>query len=273
MFGTLSRISRLANRICMNIILILLPLITFDCCKILNVNQFRNIDIFIAHGGGTIDSIAYTNSLEALNFSYKKGCRLFELDIIESSDGKFVAAHDWSFYKQIANYQNGTDETPLTEDQFLSLRIHNDYTPLNMELINKWFTEHSDATLITDKINYPKKFSEAFLYKNRLRMELFTWDAVLEAIQVGVIPMPSENLVFDKSAEEKLYNLHVRYIAISRRLIEANKDYLKRLKAHKIRTYVYHVNFDIGKNEKYVLENEMEYIYGMYADYLDLIKK
>ena len=48
---------------------------------------------FIAHAGGRIEGMNYTNSLEALNNSYKNGFRLFELDIIETSDGEFVAAH------------------------------------------------------------------------------------------------------------------------------------------------------------------------------------
>jgi glycerophosphoryl diester phosphodiesterase len=242
-------------------------------CKALDISVFLNNDIFIAHAGGEIDSITYTNSLEALNSSYKKGCRIFELDIIETSDGKFVAAHDWHVYKEISNCQYEPYDIPLTENQFLSCKIHGKYTPLNITRINDWFSRHRDAILVTDKVNSPRKFSDAFLFKDRLRMELFSWDAVLEAIHVGITPMPSECLVFQQGAEEKLYNLNIKYIAISRRVIEANKDFLMRIKSHNIKTYVYHVNFDSGKNEKYVLENEIRYIYGMYADYLDLINQ
>jgi phosphoglycerol transferase MdoB-like AlkP superfamily enzyme len=49
---------------------------------------------FIAHAGGMIDDHTYTNSLEALNMSYDKGFRLFELDILRTSDSMFVTAHD-----------------------------------------------------------------------------------------------------------------------------------------------------------------------------------
>jgi lipoteichoic acid synthase len=252
-------------------IFILLSATSISSCKTLDIGVYRNPDIFIAHAGGAIDSTIYTNSLEALNSSYKKGCRIFELDIIETSDGKFVAAHDWTVYKEMVYYPYEIDGTPLTENQFLSFKIKNEYTPLNMVRINEWFSRHSDAILVTDKVNSPKNFSDVFQFKNRLRMELFSWEAVLEAIHEGVTPMPSESLVTQQGAEEKLYDLNIGYIAISRRLIEANKDYLLRLKSHKIKTYVFHVNHDVGKNEKYVLENELQYIYGMYADYLDLI--
>nr|WP_262889024.1 hypothetical protein [Nonlabens sp. Ci31] len=33
-----------------------------------------------------------------------------------------------------------------------------------------------------------------------------------------------------------------------------------------MKTYVYHVNFQAGKNEKYVVEYELGSVYGMYAD-------
>jgi lipoteichoic acid synthase len=260
-------------RLIIYIDILLIWVIGFSGCKITSLNRHRIInDVFIAHAGGEIDSLTYTNSLEALNLSYSKGYRLFELDIIETSDGQLVAAHDWKHFKQITNFPYEINDTPLTEHQFLTQRIYNKYTPINMDRINKWFSLHKDAILVTDKINFPKKMSEEFLFKDRLRMELFSWDAVIEAINLGVTPMPSECLVFDKDAENKLYSLKISYVAISRRLIEANKVFLTRLKAHNIKTYVYHLNFDSGKDENYVLKNEMDYIYGMYADHLDFIR-
>ena len=38
---------------------------------------------FIAHAGGQIEGMNYTNSLEALNNSYKNGFRLFELILLK----------------------------------------------------------------------------------------------------------------------------------------------------------------------------------------------
>jgi len=229
-------------------------------------------DIFIAHAGGAIEGVIYTNSLEALDLSYRKGCKLFELDIIETSDGKLVAAHDWKHYKTITNYSGTIDDTPLTEKQFLSLKICRKFTPMNMESINEWFAEHKDAIFVTDKINSPAKvLREGFLFKDRLIMELFTWEAVEEAIKEGITAMPNEGLIFKTpDIEEKLSALNIKHIVISRTRIESNKKFLTRLKEKGIKTYVFHVNFH-GKDERYVLENEMDYIYGMYADNLDLL--
>ena len=229
-------------------------------------------EVFIAHAGGRIGGHNYTNSLEALDLSYSMGCKLFELDIIETSDSVFVAAHDWIHFKNIAGYEGEKDNTPLSEQEFLSYSIYNAYTPMSMIAINDWFAKHEDAILVTDKVNKPKRFAEQFAFKNRVIMELFSWNAVNEALEVGVIPMPSENLIFGTpDIEQVLDSLNIKHVAVSRRLLEGNEDFFINLKEKGIKTYVFHVNFDAGKDEKYVFENELHLITGMYADDLSLL--
>jgi len=230
------------------------------------------IEVFIAHAGGGIDGYTYTNSLEALNHSYSMGCKLFEIDISESSDNLFVGAHDWTHYKNIVGYNGVRDNTPLSEQEFLSFRIYDAYTPINMTAINTWFGNHRDAILVTDKINEPKRFAEQFMYKDRLIMELFSWEAVTEAIEIGVKAMPSENLIFGTPIIEwVLDSLNIKYVAVSRRTLAGNEEFFKRLKNKEIKTYVFHVNYEDGKDEKYVFENELHLITGMYADDLSLL--
>ena len=143
---------------------------------------------------------------------------------------------------------------------------------MNISAINTWFENHKDAILITDKVNKPKRFTEQFLFKDRLIMELFSWDAVVEALEIGVKAMPSQNIVFGtRNIEQRLDDLNIKYIAVSRRVISGNEEFFKQLKNKNIKTYVYHVNFDEGKNEKYVFENELQWITGMYADNLSLL--
>lgn len=59
----------------------------------------------IAHGCGTIDCIKYSNSIEAFNNSYKKGFRLFEIDLLITYDGHIVGAHDWNMFKKYTRIQ------------------------------------------------------------------------------------------------------------------------------------------------------------------------
>jgi glycerophosphoryl diester phosphodiesterase len=228
---------------------------------------------FIAHAGGKIDKYIYTNSLEALNLNYQKGFRLFELDIIKTSDGAFVAAHDWDHWAETTGY---TGEVPVTKDEFLKQPIRGRYTSMDMKAINQWFSEHPDAILVTDKINDPKAFSKQFVDKQRLMMELFSWDAVKEASECTILsPIVSQNVLqnLKENKIEQLKKLGVKAVAISRNFIADNIELLKNLQSNDIKAYAYHVNFALGKDEKYVVKYEMDHIYGIYADIWDFSKE
>ncbi len=224
---------------------------------------------FIAHAGGEIDGKIYTNSKEALDLSYKKGFRLFELDIIKTKEGKFVAAHDWKNWSKTTKFKG---ELPALYDQFMSCKIYEKYTPLDMHRINEWFTIHKDAILITDKINEPKEFASQFKFKNRLIMELFDMNAVKEGLETKILSvMPSESVIKGMNEDEikNLAKIGIKNIAVSRRFIDKsnhNKKLLSEFKKNKIKTYAYEINSDTGVNDEYVLKYQMDYFYGMYID-------
>lgn len=221
---------------------------------------------FIAHGGGEVDGVRYTNSLEAMNESYDNGFRLFELDIIKTKDGHYVASHDWQHWAKITGY---TGELPVTREKFLEYKIYKKYTPMDMVLINKWFLERRDAVLVTDKINNPKEMANVFCDKSRLMMELFTLDAVKEGIDVGIrssIPSATVLKKLGNGLVEKLVEIGVKDIALSRRTVVVNKELMAQIKRAGIRAYAFHVNFDQGKDEEYMVRHEMDLIHGIYAD-------
>ena len=224
-----------------------------------------HIDRFIAHAGGEVDGIKSTNSKDALDQNYKKGFRLFELDIIETSDGHLVAAHDWKMWARFTDYK-GT--LPPTLSEFKKHKIYGDYTTLDFKGINDWFAAHPDATLVTDKVNDPIAFADSFVDKSRLIMELFSVMAVEEALNNGINAMLSQEpllgLVGDKLNYLSVNN--IKYVALSRRMISSQTKLLEQLRDQGIKVYVYNVNFDPGKDETYVLDNEIGLVYGMYAD-------
>ncbi|WP_273568683.1 interleukin-like EMT inducer domain-containing protein [Maribacter halichondriae] len=182
----------------------------------------KDNDRFIAHAGGSIDNLKYTNSKEALDFNYKKGFRLFELDISETKDGHFVATHDWKHWATQTNYKG---ELPVTRAEFLSHKIYGKYTPMAMDDINTWFKEHLDAILITDKVNKPTAFSKQFVNKERVLMELFTLEAVEEASKadIGTLisALPLSKIKGDKLEYLKKHN--VAGVAVPRANIPAQK--------------------------------------------------
>jgi glycerophosphoryl diester phosphodiesterase len=187
------------------------------------------------------------------------------LDIIETSDKKMVAAHDWKMWSRFTDYSGAL---PPSHDEFMKHKIYGDYTTLDLKGINAWFAAHTDATLVTDKVNDPIAFADQFVDKDRLVMELFSQMAVEEASRHGIQAMISQTplmrIIGDKINYLKVNN--VKYVALSRRILNNETKLLLKLKEQGIKVYVYNVNFDPGKDEKYVQENEIGLVYGMYAD-------
>ncbi|MCU7835971.1 MAG: sulfatase-like hydrolase/transferase [gamma proteobacterium symbiont of Taylorina sp.] len=224
---------------------------------------------FIAHAGGSIDNYKYTNSLEALNFNYKNGFRLFELDIIKTSDNIYVAAHDWDHWSKITDYRGSL---PPSQKVFLEQKIYTKYSPMDMGSINSWFSEHSDAILVTDKVNTPIDFSNKFIDKSRLMMELFTWDAVKKGISAKInSSMPTYGILSAIKGNKINYliNLGIKDIAASYRIINTHKELINNIVNSGINIFAFHLNTDKGKNETYIVCNEQEAFYGMYADQWD----
>lgn len=224
-----------------------------------------SVDRYIAHAGGEVNGIKSTNTREALDESYLKGFRMFELDIIETRDGHYIASHDWAMWSRFTGYKG---ELPVNRDEFLNHKVYGQYTTLTMEMINEWFATHPDATLITDKVNDPIKFAAQFIDKSRLIMELFSFMSLEEASLNGIRAMISQEQL-ETIPGDKLVYIHsneIRYVAVSRRIIANNTELFGQLRDQGIKVYVYNVNFDPGKDERYVLDHEIGLVYGMYAD-------
>jgi phosphoglycerol transferase len=233
----------------------------------------KDVNRFIAHAGGEIEGLRYTNSLEALNRSYKNGFRLFELDIIKTSDGKYVAAHDWPDWAKKTGYSGFL---PASSEEFLQYKIYRKFTPLDIKGINNWFLNHPDAILVTDKTDEAAQFSNMFVDKKRLMMELSTLKAIREGIKAGIkSAMASQKLIEELEGDKVavLKKMGIKDVAVSRKMIPRNIPFFKALQANNIKAYVYNVNFEIGKDEAYVVWKEMDYIYGLYADKWRYLRK
>lgn len=237
---------------------------------------------YIAHAGGSIDNYVYTNSLESLNLSYKKGFKLFELDISKTSDNYFVAAHDWKLWKKMTKYEG---DLPPSRNEFLNYKIFNKYTPMDINVINKWFKSHKDAVLVTDKIKKLKdveNFIAQFVDKKRLMMELFAWGHVEKAIKLGIYSaMPTGGLLKPHNTEhikegiiEYLHKIGVKDIASSAKMLKY-KSLLKDIKRAGINVYAFQINSLRERKlikekkltkEQYVICKLRNCFYGVYAN-------
>ncbi|WP_223787390.1 sulfatase-like hydrolase/transferase [Marinicella meishanensis] len=224
---------------------------------------------FIAHAGGAIEGRKYTNSLEALNHSYAQGFRRFELDIRQTSDGHFVAVHDWPQWQRQTGF-SGT--LPPTHEAFLDHLIWQRFTPMDMAAINAWFGQHEDAILVTDKVNEPAAFVPQFIDPSRLMMELFSWSAVSAAQQQNMLAVIlNGDLLFRMPGDPtgQLQARGIQFVASSRTWVHNEPRLLRQLNDAGIQVFAYHIGFEPGKDETHLVCHERNQFYGLYADQWD----
>jgi len=135
----------------------------------------------IAHAGGAIDGNAYTNSREAIERNYAYGTRLFELDFDLTSDGHWVAAHDWPNWKNQTGYKG---DLPPSRDDYMSTprkykkiswSIEGEYNAVDMKWLNDFLESHSDAFIVTDmkELEQFPEFVDAILKSPRRDQFIF----------------------------------------------------------------------------------------------------
>ena len=77
----------------------------------------------------------YSNSLEALDLSYSKGIRIFELDLKLTEDNELVAVHDWTSWKKMTKYPKNT---PPSKEDFMIVfdTIKKQYRNINLKTLD-----------------------------------------------------------------------------------------------------------------------------------------
>ena len=235
--------------------------------------------IFIAHAGGQVDANVYTNSLNALDYNYSLGVKYFELDIHKTSDNMLVAVHDWDEWALKSNW---TGAIPPSHSSFMANKILNNYRPLDIEIINNWFSEHKDAYLMTDKINSPNIFFSKFNHKNRLIMEIFDFDSLKVALSLGINVSASQNILDKITLEHNNKILsQVEYITISQEYYLRNSSIIRKLYNNGVKPLVYGVNnYFFSQGDNYHIYNERDFyishgknIHGIYVDDFTLLLK
>lgn len=117
--------------------------------------------VYIAHAMGGIDGYDYTNSVEAFKYNYDKGFRIFEVDLLFTSDDELVARHEWSEtdYERFEQLdlinlstieKNDRDEYIPTLEQFLNMKINGKYTPMTFDDVIRLLQEYDDIIFVTD---------------------------------------------------------------------------------------------------------------------------
>ena len=101
----------------------------------------------VAHAGGSIKGLKYTNSLEALNQNYESGFRFFEMDLNLTSDDQLIMLHDWN--SGVAGLFN-TSEGIRTLEEFKDLEMVEGLTQMTFSEVHEWMLGYEDTYLILD---------------------------------------------------------------------------------------------------------------------------
>ena len=230
------------------------------------LNLFKNINYqFIAHAGGGINNKTYTNSIEAVNESIKKGYKLIEIDLRETTDEYFVGFHDWLSFKEQSNTSVDItyDNLPISYKKFKKINLSNEYTSITTKEINKIFLENKDLILVTDKSNNFKKIQEDFTFdKSRIIVEVFGKKNFFKAIKHGV-----KNPMYSANHDDYKFIIKnkIKLIAASTKDILANKDIYRNLIKKEIVIFAYTSN-----NVNFIEKNLNKLFSVVYTDFWDV---
>ena len=112
--------------------------------------NWENYNI-ITHALGGLDGYTYLNSRESFINHYDKGCRFFEVDLSQTSDGVWVCRHNW---KEPMGQWEGDKMKVLSAEEFLNTPIYGKYTPMSFEDLLKLLDEYPDAFVTIDSKQY-----------------------------------------------------------------------------------------------------------------------
>ncbi len=198
---------------------------------------------FIAHEGGGIDGHTYTSSKEAVNLALSKGFKLIELDLIETSDGKLIGAHDWVQFKEITGQDNKND-APMSLADAYGLKIHGKYSALYADDIRLLLLNNPDFNLVTDKTNNFELIN-ALGTPERIYVEVFGARNYIKSIFHN-IKRPLYSLSIGRWGEVgeylKILLLDPKYVAASTSTVKSHERLFDWIHARGIKIFIFTSN-------------------------------
>ncbi|MEE0978499.1 MAG: glycerophosphodiester phosphodiesterase family protein [Muribaculaceae bacterium] len=146
---------------------------------------------YIAHGGGAIEGHPVTNTLEAVDNAISRGVKYIELDLVTTSDGQLVAAHDWGTFAEQTGVE-ASAASPPAYDTFRRSRVYGKFKPMTAEMIDSVLRANPDIHLVTDKIQDMALVDKSLGdFRDRMLVECFSKEQYSECQRLGYTPMHS----------------------------------------------------------------------------------
>jgi glycerophosphoryl diester phosphodiesterase len=210
---------------------------------------------FIVHGGGKLDGVTQSNSYEAVMSSISLGCRLIELDLIETTDGRFVASHDWMRLRKDINYPEKLTNDSLSYADVINSKILGKYHVVTIEDIKALLRIHSEIYIFTDQTtNY--SLINSIGYADRFFVETFNIFNYLSALHHG-IRRPLLNLDSGKFGVLlpliSYFLTNPKHVTFSMKTVERYPWLLRLLASRNVNIYIFTVN-DPSVAQRYILD-------------------
>ncbi|MFK8011159.1 MAG: glycerophosphodiester phosphodiesterase family protein [Marinicellaceae bacterium] len=223
----------------------------------------------IAHAGGGFEGKRYTNSLEALDESYAKGFRLFEIDFSWTSDNQLVCLHDWEkSFKRNFGFKTKQPINLLQFQQLLDEKLDNH--PCTLSSLAKWAASHPDSKIITD-VKLENIAAISLIVSDYPALKDYLIPQFYQPEEYKVLrKMGFENLIWilyqfeGKKSSIKNHAKNMNLMAISMRSSQAKKKWAQQLIKQGHEIFVYTIN----KNKKLIKLTQKYGVTGIYTDFL-----
>ncbi|MBE6468370.1 MAG: hypothetical protein E7004_07275 [Alphaproteobacteria bacterium] len=224
----------------------------------------------VAHAGGAIDGKIYTNSREAIEGSIKAGRKYVEIDLIKTSDGEYIAGHDWERINEMTGRKG---DKPLSKQEFLSSKLYGKYTPMSIDDVAELMEKYPDWVMVVDKIRDLDYLHEHLPYHDRMIVQVFALHNYFKALQLGY-KYPTLRLKGGRRGVKEIYKVlmdigNVKSVILGEKSFNKNKEYIGQLHDKGITVILYgNPSYQIVDNPKAIKANLYKYVDLIDSDHL-----
>lgn len=236
----------------------------------------------VAHAMGGIHNYTYTNTLDAFIANYEQGTRVFEADLLLTSDDKLVARHEWTanmskLLGQQAVLPAAKQGIVLNYADVMSSPILELYSPLDIDKIMDLMVIYPDAYIVTDTkelepelvtkqfqliVEAAEKREPALL--QRIVPQIYSRDMLDVVNRVYAFPDVIFTLYQTQDSDEVVIDFASQTgVDITMPTVRATKSFVRKLKNAGARVYVHTVN-----DEKEISELSRMGVDGFYTDFV-----
>jgi glycerophosphoryl diester phosphodiesterase len=236
----------------------------------------------VAHAMGGISGHSYTNSFEAFVANYEQGTRIFETDLLLTTDDKLVARHEWTgnmskLLGQLEVLPASKQGTVLGYAEFMDSPILDIYSPLDIEKILDLMQHYPDAYIVTDTKEFDsvlvkqqfKILTEAAQRRDpalleRIIPQIYSRVMLEELNKVYSFPAVIYTLYQSQDSDEQVIDFVKKSgVDITMPASRATRDFVQKLKQAGARVYVHTIN-----DEEEILKLYRMGVDGFYTDFV-----